>query len=506
MENLNWIKSLVLIAAILSGMLKAQIVDDRLPLTKMSGFGMSAINDIAFDTDGNTWIATNNHIYRLPPGSDTPEKYFDTGAYCLGYDERGEVFVGLKNNQLLYTSNFKTYPLNIENSDVINCIISDEDNFITGTNKFILKVPQINVKEYTLPKPVVRLSFQEMNLENINKIIIDSLDRHWIASDSGLFMLNGENLTLIRDLPVTAMIAKPGGLWLATADGIYTLERYRKWKKWELCPEATNFKIEDMEMDARGNLWMVSNVLAVLKNNGECIIYSDKEGFSSNHGLALAVDHLNNVWVGTEGKGVYILKDTLQKKISEDEARRYAFMSGYKPNRLILLLDCSNSMNAEGKLPALKKTMERYINLMRPEDEVAIISFGNNAEVILPFTSCTHSKGIISNLEKMSASGKTKLDAGLKKAYDMLMKDLSANHNNRILLATDGRIEVTRSIKRELRLLSKKPISLNTLDFGKRSNDDLRRLTTDGGGDYFLMKHLKIDLDELIENQLKPAR
>ncbi len=502
MGNLDWNKVWLALVILLSAQVNAQ--KKATIIERKEGLSKAAVNDIAFDNNDNIWIATNDYIYRIPGGDGQLEKYYDTGAYCLGNNSDGEVFAGLKNNQLFYPENYKTFPLNIENNDLINCLISHKENFVAGTKEFIINIPERNVKEYTTPEAVTKLAYKAMNLHNINQIVVDSIHRLWIASDSGLYMMKNQELTLIKDVAVSAMIQKPNGLWLATEEGIYTLDRYRKWKKWEVCPNLSDYKIEDMELDSRGNLWMVSNVLTVIKNNGECEVFDEHNGFKSKHGLSISIDRTNNVWIGTEGRGVFLIKDTITKPLMPGDAQRYAFMSGYKPNRLIFLLDLSSSMNAVDRLPLLKSTIIKYVGLMRPEDEIAIISFGNNAEVLMPFTSCAQSADIINKLDDMQAGGLSKLDLGLQRSYEMLLADLSAKHNNRILIATDGKIEVNKDINKLLRIHKSKPISISTFDFGTRSNTDLKKLSQSGKGDYYFIKELKIELDELLEQQVKP--
>src|SRR5512145_1191521 len=54
----------------------------------------------------------------------------------------------------------------------------------------------------------------------------------------------------------------------------------------------------------------------------------------------------------------------------------------YKSNNIVFLLDISNSMARENKMPLLRKSMEKLLIKLRKIDKVHLITFGNNIQVL----------------------------------------------------------------------------------------------------------------------------
>jgi Ca-activated chloride channel family protein len=78
-------------------------------------------------------------------------------------------------------------------------------------------------------------------------------------------------------------------------------------------------------------------------------------------------------------------------------------------NNLVFLLDVSGSMNAENKLPLLKKSFQLLIEELRAEDRVAIVVYAGAAGVVLESTATTKENKIkiLESLDGLNAGGST---------------------------------------------------------------------------------------------------
>lgn len=118
-------------------------------------------------------------------------------------------------------------------------------------------------------------------------------------------------------------------------------------------------------------------------------------------------------------------------------------MEGIAPINFVFLLDVSGSMEAPYKLPILKRSFKYLLNVLRPEDKVSIVVYSGNARIALPATSCKEKNKIISVLDNLESSGKSDIFKGIKLAYKAAEQGFLPDGNNRIILATDGGIDIS---------------------------------------------------------------
>ena len=161
----------------------------------------------------------------------------------------------------------------------------------------------------------------------------------------------------------------------------------------------------------------------------------------------------------------------------------YSF-TGVAENNLILLLDVSASMRKPEKLPLLKDALQRLLVHMRPEDQISIVVYSGNVNVVLEAVSAAQSEQILSAIDNLRSSGTTRGKNALRQAYQLAEDNFIAGGNNRIIMATDGYFEVP-----ELYSLAEKEtrVQLSVFSFGKLPDEkhgELKALARYGGGNY----------------------
>lgn len=174
---------------------------------------------------------------------------------------------------------------------------------------------------------------------------------------------------------------------------------------------------------------------------------------------------------------------------------------GVAENNLILLLDVSASMKKPEKLPLLKSSLQKMLQHMRPEDQISIIVYSGNAEVIVEAVSASQSAMIEHAIANLSSSGGTKGKAALRKAYTLARRHYIAGGNNRIIMATDGYFDVP-----ELYNLAEsgrgENVALSVFSFGKLAQakiNELSVLAQKGGGNYQMINEANVDAALLSE-------
>ena len=112
------------------------------------------------------------------------------------------------------------------------------------------------------------------------------------------------------------------------------------------------------------------------------------------------------------------------------------------PLNLVFLIDTSGSMEQPNKLPLLKQSFRLMLGQLRPEDQIAIVTYAGSAGEVLAPTAAYDRATILNALENLGAGGSTAGQAGLQQAYATAAAMSEEGDVNRIILATDGDFNV----------------------------------------------------------------
>lgn len=180
-------------------------------------------------------------------------------------------------------------------------------------------------------------------------------------------------------------------------------------------------------------------------------------------------------------------------------------MEGYATNNMVLLLDVSGSMNNPDKLPLLKKSVLLLMKMMRPEDQVSIITYSGKAKVELPPTSFMEEEKITRVIERLKSEGKTDGNAGIKLAYQVADKNYIRGGNNRIILATDGEFPIGSPTYDLVKKFAGDDIFITVFNFGKTtlSAKNLQQLAALGKGNYEYITRENVDMKLIREAKAK---
>ena len=80
----------------------------------------------------------------------------------------------------------------------------------------------------------------------------------------------------------------------------------------------------------------------------------------------------------------------------------------------------------------------RLTQELGPRDTVAIVTYSDNAEVLLPPTSVEERNVILDAIDGLQTTGSTNLEAGLNRGYDLANESFQPGGINRVVLASDG--------------------------------------------------------------------
>lgn len=165
-------------------------------------------------------------------------------------------------------------------------------------------------------------------------------------------------------------------------------------------------------------------------------------------------------------------------------------MSERPPLNLVFLIDVSGSMFSEDKLPLVQKSFTMLTENLGEDDRISIVTYAGEDRVVLKGTSGADKEKITEAINSLEASGSTYGEAGINRAYELAEDYFIDGGNNRVILATDGDLNVGLSSTEELAgLIEEKRESgvfLSVLGFGTGNvkDDRMEALADKGNGNY----------------------
>ena len=175
-----------------------------------------------------------------------------------------------------------------------------------------------------------------------------------------------------------------------------------------------------------------------------------------------------------------------------------------KGSNLVFLVDVSGSMDSPDKLDLLQDSFATLLDSLGTDDRVSIVTYASGEEIVLEGAAGDDDKAILKAIYKLRADGSTNGEAGLKQAYEVAKRNFIEGGVNRIIMASDGDLNVGVTSESDLYDLvdgqRESGIYLSVLGFGSGNYKDnkMETLADHGNGSYHY-----IDCTEEAERVLK---
>ena len=160
------------------------------------------------------------------------------------------------------------------------------------------------------------------------------------------------------------------------------------------------------------------------------------------------------------------------------------------PSNLVFLVDVSGSMDEPDKLPLVQRAFVQLTESLGENDCISLVTYASNDQVVLDGVPGKERARIAEAVEDLTAYGGTNGSDGILTAYELAAKHYIKGGNNRVILATDGDLNIgitdegslTRLIKKE----AESGVFLSVLGFGSGNLSDARMeaLADNGNGNY----------------------
>ncbi|CAL9457085.1 hypothetical protein SUDANB108_02565 [Streptomyces sp. enrichment culture] len=109
------------------------------------------------------------------------------------------------------------------------------------------------------------------------------------------------------------------------------------------------------------------------------------------------------------------------------------------PAALTFVLDVSGSMAEPGRLDLAKESLSVMTDRLRDDDSVALVTFSDEAETVLPMTRLDGDRDEIQDLiDGLEVQDSTNLGAGVETGYETAVEGLREGATNRVVLVSDA--------------------------------------------------------------------
>ncbi|MCI0442555.1 VWA domain-containing protein, partial [bacterium] len=191
---------------------------------------------------------------------------------------------------------------------------------------------------------------------------------------------------------------------------------------------------------------------------------------------------LGNPYVYNNGNGEAFLDLRVTGKQTNSSDR--------KRMNLVLVIDRSGSMASENKLEQVKHSAVEILNNLNPSDRLAIVTYDNSINTLLPSTSVEDKAYIRELIYGLSPGGSTNLCGGMTAGFVEAQQNFRNDSVNRIVLLSDGLANVgivdPSQIANEAKRIRENKISVSTMGVGLDYNENLMASIADySGGNYY---------------------
>ena len=165
-------------------------------------------------------------------------------------------------------------------------------------------------------------------------------------------------------------------------------------------------------------------------------------------------------------------------------------LSEREPMNLVFLIDVSGSMYSNDKLPLVQKSFCMLTENLNECDRISIVTYAGYDQVVLEGAEGSQQEAINNAINSLEAGGSTAGADGINTAYKIAEKYFIKGGNNRIILATDGDLNVGISSESDLTDLVEEKresgVFLSVLGFGTGNIKDnkMEALADNGNGNY----------------------
>lgn len=182
-------------------------------------------------------------------------------------------------------------------------------------------------------------------------------------------------------------------------------------------------------------------------------------------------------------------------------------------SNLVLLIDTSGSMNEYNKMGLVKTSSKMLIDNLSDMDVLSIVTYSGSFELLADGVAVENNRErLYEIIDSLGASGGTNGSGGIETAYKVAEKYKNSHSNSRIIMFSDGDLNVgvtsADGLERLVESKRDKGIYLTILGFGLGNYKDTKMevLADKGNGNYYYIDSLKEGYRVLVDKLTSTLR
>ena len=180
------------------------------------------------------------------------------------------------------------------------------------------------------------------------------------------------------------------------------------------------------------------------------------------------------------------------------------------PANITFVVDTSGSMDIRERLGLVQSSLALLVRSLRPDDTIAIVTYGDDAHPLLSPTPVAEWPRIIDAIDSLRPGGSTNLEAGLRLGYEAARENFEPDALNVVVLASDGvanqGVTDSQVLTEEITQAGDEGINLVTVGYGMGNyNDHLMEQLADLGDGFYSYIDTFPEAVELFVDDLTPT-
>lgn len=162
-------------------------------------------------------------------------------------------------------------------------------------------------------------------------------------------------------------------------------------------------------------------------------------------------------------------------------------LSFFVPVNVVFVLDVSSSMNQGDKMELMKYSLNQLSEMIRQQDNIALVTYASRAKVLLPPTTGTDKEAVREQVKGLRASGMTAGGEGIRLGFEQAEKGFIPGGVNHVFIITDGAFnQKNYDYNKLIKKYTKKNIQLSVVGVlnDPKSEVSMREISTLGKGAY----------------------
>ena len=284
--------------------------------TVVNGLGSSSVNNIFQDSRGYLWFATQGGGISRFNGKEfknytKKDGLIDNDVTFITEDKHGNIWIATSHGASLFNgSAFRNFIAKDGLSDgTIYDILVDK------LNKVWFATKEAGVKIFDGKQFVSLDTSNGLPVNEVYSIAQSNSGIYWFGLLNGIAKYDGKNIinygkvSLVKGQSFFSTLAdNMGNVWFGSTSGsIIKIDKNEVIGSFELPENLKKDFIGCITKDNSDNIWFATDHGALKYNGKSFILYSEKEGLSTNSVQAISTDYESNIWIGTLGGGVNLL-------------------------------------------------------------------------------------------------------------------------------------------------------------------------------------------------------